>query len=121
MSFKIYKSVLESIMEFSKSFYPNEFSAFLYIDSKNIINDIYIIPATVSSSNSAVIRLDLAPMNLSISGSVHSHPSGTGMPSFADLNFFTRKIINIITYYPFCLTCFKAYTQNGELTNLEII
>lgn len=117
---KIYFDVLESMMEFSKSFYPNEFSAMLYA-KEQIIQDIYIIPKTESNRNNAVIRLDLVPMSLSIIGSVHSHPSGFGLPSRADLNFFQRKYVNIITYYPYCLDCFKAYNSLGKEIKLDVI
>lgn len=107
-------------MEFSKSFYPNEFSGMLYI-SDNIIEDIYIIPQTKSNYNSAVIRLDLVPLSTNISGSVHSHPEGRGEPSSADLSFFQSKDVNIIAYYPFCLDCFKVYNSSGKEIFLKVI
>ncbi len=116
----IYKDVLESIMEFSKSFYPNEFSGMLY-SKDNIIEDIYIIPQTKSNYNSAVIRLDLVPMSFYVNGSVHSHPTPNGDPSNADLSFFQSKDINIIAYYPFSLSSFKAYNSFGKEVCLEVI
>lgn len=120
MTYKIYKDVLFSIMGFSKSFYPNEFSALLYI-SDNIIEEIYFLPLTVSNENSAVLRLDMSPMIFSLKGSVHSHPSGYGVPSRADLHFFLGKAVNIIAYYPFGIEDYKAYTQKGEPILLEVI
>lgn len=116
----IYKDVLESIMEFSKNFYPREFSALLYCE-KNIITDIYILPGTHSNENSAVLRMDLAPMTLNIKGSVHSHPSGFGIASNADRQFFFSKQINIIVYPPYGLFDFKAYSKHTEPIDLEII
>lgn len=120
MKWFIYKDVLKSIMEFSKSFYPNEFSGMLYIKN-NIIQEIYIIPQTKSNYNSAVIRLDLVPLSLNINGSVHSHPTGFGKPSRADLSFFQSKDVNIIAYYPFSLDCFKVYDSSGKEIFLEIL
>jgi proteasome lid subunit RPN8/RPN11 len=116
----IYKDVLESIMEFSKSFYPNEFSGMLF-SRNNIIEEIYIIPQTKSNQNSAVIRLDFVPLSLSINGSVHSHPSGDGSPSRADLSFFQTKDINIIAFYPFSLSSFKAYDSGGKRVEINVI
>jgi proteasome lid subunit RPN8/RPN11 len=116
----IYKDVLESIMQFSKSFYPREFSALLYC-KKNIIDDIYILPGTRSNETSAVLRMDLAPMSLNIKGSVHSHPSGFGLASNADKQFFFSKQVNIIVYYPFGLMDFKVYSKKTESVILEII
>jgi len=107
-------------MEFSKSFYPNEFSGLLYCKG-TIISEIYILPGTHSNENSAVLRLDLAPMTLSLKGSVHSHPSGFGNPSLADKSFFLSKQINIIAYYPFDLNSYRAYGKNGQEIFLKII
>lgn len=116
----IYIDVLESIMEFSKSFFPNEFSGMLLLKN-NIIYDIYIIPQTKSNQNSAVIRLDMVPMSFSIKGSVHSHPSGTGQASRADLSFFQSKAVNIIAFHPFGLNDFKAYDSDGNLVQITPI
>jgi len=116
----IYKDVLESIMEFSKSFYPREFSGMLYTKN-NIIEEIYIIPQTYSNENSAVIRLDFIPLSMSINGSVHSHPSGNGYPSRADLSFFQSKDVNIIVYHPYDLFSFKAYNSRGENIEIKVI
>lgn len=116
----IYKDVLESIMEFSKTFFPKEFSAML-LSKQNIFQDIYIIPHTLSSTTSAVIRLEFVPLSKSINGSVHSHPSGKGMPSFADLSFFQTKDVNLITYPPFELFNFKAYDFSGKEVILKVI
>ncbi len=116
----IYIDVLESIMEFSKSSYPNEFSGMLFLRG-NIVSDIYIIPLTKSNTNSAVIRLDMVPMSFNIKGSVHSHPSGNGGASNADISFFQSKDVNIIVYFPFDLINFKAYNSDGKLMILEPI
>lgn len=116
----IYKDVLESIMEFSKSFYPNEFSGML-VSKDNIFQDIYIIPQTTSNENSATIRLDFIPLSLSINGSVHSHPSGNGFPSNADLSFFQTKDVNIIVYYPFTISSFRVYNFSGKEIEVSVI
>ena len=121
-NWKINQEVLESIMEFSKSFYPLEFSGLLYCDIDNqIIKDIYILPGTHSGRTSAVLRMDLAPMTFNLAGSVHSHPSGQGAASNADLNFFSGKQINIIAYPPFSLDSYKAYNKQGELVVIKVI
>jgi len=118
----IYLDVLESIMEFSKSFYPLEFSGILYCDlEKKIIKDIYILPGTQSGRTSAVLRMDLAPMTFNLAGSVHSHPLGYGEASNADLNFFSSKQVNIIAYPPFSLNSYKVYNKQGKIIELLVI
>lgn len=120
MVWKIKKVVLESIMEFSKASYPNEFSGLL-IGENNLISDIYILPATQNYAHSSVLRLDLAPLTTSIIGSVHSHPIRSGKPSSADLRFFSSKKINIIAYYPFDLTSYSVYDSLGRDVFLELL
>jgi len=122
LKWSIYIDVLKSIMEFSKNFYPLEFSGILYCDiERKIIKDIYILPGTQSGRTSAVLRMDLAPMTFNLAGSVHSHPSGQGEASFADLNFFSSKQINIIAYPPFSLDSYKAYNKQGKTIELTVI
>ncbi len=119
---KIKLPVLKSIMEFSKSFYPNEFSGLLYCDIfSKTIKDIYILPGTQSGRTSAVLRMDLAPMTFNLAGSVHSHPSGLGEASHADLSFFSSKDVNIIAYPPFEISSFKAYNNKGNIIQLILI
>jgi proteasome lid subunit RPN8/RPN11 len=122
MTWRIYLDVLKSIMEFSRIFYPNEFCALLYCDiSDKIIKEIYIIPNTQSGQDSAIFRADLVPMSFNIAGSVHSHPSGNGAPSSADLIFFSSKQINLIVYPPFDLASYKVYNQKGEVCEISVI
>lgn len=116
----IKKNILETIMYLSKKHYPNEFGALLTHKNK-VINEIYIIPLTKDYANSVSFRLDLVPMDLNIIGSVHSHPSGFGTPSQADLNFFSRRYVNIIVYPPFSLNSYKVYNKKGEEIPLKIV
>ena len=119
---KIKKKILLTIMELSKESFPNEFSGMLVGDKdEKIINDIYIIPATISNHNSSTLRLDLVPMSFSVVGSVHSHPSSSSVASRADQRFFQSKAINIISRYPYSPYDFTAYNHKGEQISLEII
>jgi len=121
-NWKIKRKIILSIMELSKSSFPNEFSGMLVGDrDKKIIDDVYIIPITINNRNSSTIRTDLIPMSLSILGSVHSHPSSYAKPSQADLNFFHSKSINIITHYPYSLENFIAFDSKGQEIEIEII
>jgi proteasome lid subunit RPN8/RPN11 len=121
-TWKIKEKTLLTIMELSKAAYPNEFSGMLVGDKDDkIINDIYIIPATINNYNSSTIRQDLIPMSFSVVGSVHSHPSPSSHPSQADLRFFQSKHLNIITRYPYNLQDFSAYNNKGEPISIEPI
>jgi len=119
---KIKKQTILTIMELSKQAYPNEFSGMLVGNKDNkLIDDIYIIPATINNHDSSTIRTDLIPMSFSVIGSVHSHPSSSSKASRADISFFQSKTINIISRYPYSLVDFSVYNHKGETISLEVI
>ncbi|AGB04847.1 putative metal-dependent protease of the PAD1/JAB1 superfamily [Aciduliprofundum sp. MAR08-339] len=118
---KIKKEVLKLIMESSKSSYPNEFGAFLRAKHK-IIYEIILLPGTISGGRSVLYNLLMKPIDFTIVGSVHSHPSGVPLPSQADLDMFSRTgDVHIIVAYPFTLSSWKAYNRMGEEIEVKII
>lgn len=122
MTWKISKNVLLSIMELSKAAYPNEFSGLLVgVPDTKTITDIYIIPLTINTPTSSIMRPSFIPLSLSIIGSVHSHPSFSSKASFADLNFFQSKHINIISRYPYGFSDFTVYDSKGEEIKLSVL
>ncbi len=118
---KIKREVLKLIMESSKSSYPNEFGAFLRAKYK-IIYEIILLPGTISGGRSVLYNLLMKPIDFTIVGSVHSHPSGFPIPSEADLQMFDRTgDIHIIVAYPFTMDSWKAYNRHGEEIEVKII
>jgi len=55
---------------------------------------------SVRGSGFSNFPMYMLPIDFSIVGTVHSHPSGTLKPSTTDLNHFYGKIM-VITAYPF--------------------
>lgn len=83
-------------MESSKKYYPDEFMCFLSGDKKiKEITEIVFLPST-SGTNFASILESVIPIDDTILGSVHSHPSGIASPSAADKVFFRRYKLNLI-------------------------
>ncbi len=118
---KIKKDVLKLIMESSKSSYPNEFGAFLRAKHK-VIYEIVLLPGTISGGRSVLYNLMMKPIDFTIVGSVHSHPSGVPLPSQADLDMFSKTgDIHIIVAYPFTMSSWKAYNRKGEEIGVKVI
>ncbi len=118
---KIRKNILKMIMESSRSSYPNEFGAFLRAKHK-IIYEIILIPGTISGGRSVLYNLLMKPIDFTIVGSVHSHPSGVPLPSQADLDMFSKTgDVHIIVAYPFSLNAWKAYNREGEEIEVKVI
>ncbi len=118
---KIRRSVLELIMAAARENYPNEWSG--QLRAKNgVIHEITMLPGTLSGRDNALVNLWMMPIDYSVVGSVHSHPSGNIGPSGADREFF-RKFgsVHIIAGRPYNLRTWQAYDQDGEPIVLQIV
>lgn len=121
-SWKITKRCLNLINECAKSNYPREFAGLLRTNEKKVIDEIVMLPGTVSGDAHAIFKLHMLPIDFSIKGTVHSHPSPSFSPSNEDLNLF-RKYgkVHIIAAKPFNLSSWQAYGYNGNKIDLEVI
>jgi len=123
-SWKIKEKCLDLIMECSKSSHPNEFGGLLRvdIDKKDTIIELIMLPGTISGESHAIFKLHMLPIDFTIVGSVHSHPSPSAMPSDADLSLFRKHgKVHIIAAYPYNHNSWKAYDKNGDEIELSII
>ncbi len=118
---KIRKNVLQLIEESSKSSYPNEFGAFLRA-KYGVIYEIVLLPGTLNGGSAVIYNLLMMPIDFSIVGTVHSHPSGYPIPSEEDLNMFSKTgDVHIITGYPFNGKNWKAYNRDGKEIKLKVL
>ncbi|UCE38189.1 MAG: Mov34/MPN/PAD-1 family protein [Thermoplasmata archaeon] len=119
----IKEETLNLILEVSKESYPNEFAATL-IAKKGIIEEINLLPGTLSGSGMAILHTHMQPpdITLSVVGIVHSHPSGNFSPSGADLYFFSKfGNTHIIVGKPYNPRSWQAYDARGGKIKLEIV
>ena len=104
--------------------YPNEFGGFLRVDTddKYTIKEILILPGTISGDSHAIFKLHMLPIDFSIVGTVHSHPSLSFHPSDADVLLF-RKFgkVHIVAAYPFTTFSWKSYDYNGKEIDIKVI
>jgi proteasome lid subunit RPN8/RPN11 len=99
----IEQSVIDSILSHARILYPRE--SILLLRGKVekhriIVNDTLIPPLATHGNNFSTFPLHMLPIDFSIMGIAHSHPSGTLLPSVTDLNKFYGRIM-LITAYPF--------------------
>jgi len=122
---KIAHNCLTLIFESSKSNYPQEFGALLRVDrvDKNTIIEVILLPGTVSGDSHAIFHLHMLPVDYSVVGTVHSHPSSIARPSDADLDLFSHfgRIHIIVGVSPFGDVTWKAYDYMGHMVSMEII
>jgi len=115
--------LLDSIFEGAKRLYPKE--TFLLLrgkKSKNSIRvtDLVVPPLAVYGYGFANLPFHMLPMDFSVVGTVHSHPSGNINPSSVDLNHFFGRILMIVGF-PFASAQNVAvYGSKGEKLPLQI-
>jgi len=94
---------VDSILSYAQMFHPRESILLLKgkIDKKKIvINDVQIPPLATHGNAFSSFPLHTLPIDFSVMGVAHSHPSGALRPSIADLNQFYGRIM-LITAYPY--------------------
>ncbi|MCK5548452.1 MAG: Mov34/MPN/PAD-1 family protein [Thermoplasmata archaeon] len=117
----IRKDTLATILEAAKSTHPKEFAAILRAEDK-VISEILLLPGTLSGEQSALFKLHMLPVDFSVVGTAHSHPSPNFNPSGADLAFFQRfGFIHIIAAYPYYEGTWAAWDFYGNRIDLKVV
>ena len=118
---KIDRECLDTILESSKSMHPREFAGFLRADG-DVIREVLLLPGMIHGDRHAMFNLAMLPIDYSIVGTVHSHPSSSNKPSKEDLQmFFKYGKVHIIVAMPYNEKSWKAYDWNGREIEVEII
>jgi len=95
--------VVDSILSYAQMFHPNESILLLkgkVSKHKLVIDDVQIPPLATHGSTFSAFPLSTLPIDFSVIGVAHSHPSGALRPSVTDLNKFYGRIM-LITAYPY--------------------
>jgi proteasome lid subunit RPN8/RPN11 len=123
LSVLVSAEVLRALLEGARRLYPREMVLLLRGEKKkNLvkIQELVVPPLATYGSNFANIPLHMLPIDFSIVGTVHSHPSGALTPSTADLNHFFGVILMIVGF-PFADDRnVVAYNRSGEKLALQI-
>jgi proteasome lid subunit RPN8/RPN11 len=122
-SVSIPQDLLDTILAGAKQLYPRE--SFLLLRGKKhkdviAVSDLLIAPFAVHGRGFASYPSHMLPMDFSIVGSVHSHPSGNTHPSSVDLNHVFGRVLMIVGY-PFAdEKCVAVYSSDGEKLTLNV-
>ena len=118
---RIDRETLDFILGASRSNHPREFAGVLRAVG-GTIKEVLMLPGTLSSGESAVLKLHMMPLDPSACGTVHSHPSSHASPSGEDLALFAKYgRMHIITAFPYHERSWKAYNHRGEEISLEVV
>jgi proteasome lid subunit RPN8/RPN11 len=124
LSVVIEEDLLRAILEGARRLYPRELILLLRGKKKKdvlSISEVLVPPLATHGAHFAEVRLHMLPMDFSIVGTVHSHPSGNLTPSHTDLNH-VFGIVLMIAGFPFGDERNVAvYSRSGEKLTLQII
>ena len=97
------RAVVDSILSYAQMLHPRESILLLKgkVDKhKLVVNDTQIPPLATHGNTFSAFPLHTLPIDFSVMGVAHSHPSGALRPSVIDLNKFYGRIM-LITAYPY--------------------
>lgn len=123
MKVKIKEDLLKAILENARFMHPKEILFMLRGEKKKdciIISDIIIPPFATYGHGFATFSLSALPIDFSIIGTAHSHPSGNLAPSIGDLNQAIGKIMMIVGY-PYTKQNVKVYDREGNEVELNTV
>jgi proteasome lid subunit RPN8/RPN11 len=117
----IRQELLSLLLEMGRNSHPNEFVSLLR-ERGGIIEEMTMLPGTVTGKDSASLLFDMMPLDTHLAGSAHSHPNGVLRPSRADVNFFPRTgRYHLIIGYPYRESDWQCFTADGNPQTLEVI
>lgn len=119
----IREDLLQAVLESARRLHPKE--TILLLRGKKTkdaftVSDLLIPPLATYGRGFAGIRTPLLPIDFSIIGTLHSHPSGNVRPSPADLNHFFGSILMIVGHPYENENNVVAYNGNGDTLALQI-
>jgi proteasome lid subunit RPN8/RPN11 len=91
--------------------------------SKNqvTITDLVVPPLATHGRGFASFQPYMLPMDFSIIGTVHSHPSGIAKPSLEDLHHFFGRILMIVSYPYQSEQNIAVYNHSGERLAFNVV
>ena len=124
---KLDEELVEELLEAARLTHPKEFILLLRGEERNSggfleikVRDYLVPPLASLGKASAIFRLSLIPADPDIVGTVHSHPSGSKLPSREDLENFIGHFIAIVAYPYRDERDLVAYDARGREVRVEV-
>lgn len=115
------RSVLQMAAEAAKASYPQEFGCMLRVE-KGVIAELILVPGTIQGDRHAIFQFHMLPVDRSIKGTLHSHPSPHPYPSDADFALFEKHgSIHIIYGRPYGPGDWRCYDHAGTPRSLKVV
>ena len=116
MEILVDRELLEEILSFARERHPKEAILMLRGEVKKesiTLTDYLFPPFATTDSISASYPIHMLPIDFSIVGTVHSHPSGGLHLSTQDVNHMYGRF-SMLMAYPYGLGDVTAFSKQGE-------
>jgi len=117
----IKKELLYGILALCREHHPREILGLLRAEGSTV-TEFILPPGALTSASSGVFFPDRIPFDLSLKGTIHSHPSGNPNPSPKDLESIFKKMpFHFIVGHPYTLSNTKCFDRVGNEINFTLI
>ena len=117
------KEIIQMIFESARSLHPKETIFLLRGKTRKdviTITELVIPPSATYGKGFASLPMFMMPIDFSIIGTAHSHPSGSLALSIGDLNRALGKIMLVAAYPYDGIECLAVYNREGEKLRLKV-
>jgi len=118
------REVVEALLTAAKEAHPREFLLLLrgkVKGDKLFVEELVVPPLATYGLGFASFNPYLLPLDPSIIGVAHSHPSGLAKPSLEDLDHFMGYVVVIVAYPYASPSDIHAYLANGIEVGFEVL
>lgn len=117
------REMLEGLFHMAKDKHPREIFFLLrgrVSNSSVYVDELVLPPGTTFGLGFSSFQPHSLPLDPSIIGSLHSHPSGSPKPSIQDVhNMF--GVVMVILAYPYNLSSTSAYDKSGKPLKVKVM
>ena len=118
------RSVIENLLSYARGLHPRESILLLrgkVSKDEIFIKDTVIPPFATHGKSFSAFPLHTLPIDFSIIGVAHSHPSGVLAPSTNDLNKFYGRIMVIVAFPYHSERDIAVFNREGKTLGFKVI
>lgn len=117
----IKRDVVSLMCELGKENHPREYGCALRAEG-GVITELVLVPGMVGGDRHTFMNTWRLPVDASLVGTVHSHPSPFPIPSDADKQFFSHfGHVHLIIAAPYNARSWRAYDLTAAEIDLPIV
>jgi proteasome lid subunit RPN8/RPN11 len=117
----ISRDVVRLMCEMGRENHPREYGCALRAED-GVIRELVLVPGMIGGDRHTFMNTWHLPVDPSIVGTVHSHPSPFPIPSDADKQFFSAYgRVHLIIASPYTPTSWRAYDLTAAPVSLQTV